>query len=207
MDKTKISKDLDMYGALMCEVKNRTHAVLEMLKGHTTTLYPITNIEFMCLQVRKVLELISMGSLVVNQEEFEAIGIKYSKFWNAKLILQDIERLNPKFYPVAVDEIPVKTGDIVNDIQEKSSGFLTRDEFVEVYDKCGKMMHSQNPFGAKYDYESYRGMIFEWLHKIYGLLGTHLIHLKGDEGFYLIHMEEKGQKGVHGYYFKKEDDG
>ena len=63
MDKAKIDKDLEMYG-----VKNRTHAVLEMIKGHTNTLYPITNIEFMCLQIRKVLELISMGSLVVNRE-------------------------------------------------------------------------------------------------------------------------------------------
>ena len=206
MKTSKINKDLEMYCALMCEVKNRTHAIIEMLKGHTTTLYPITNIEFMCLQIRKVLELISMGSLVVNQEEFDAIGAQYSKFWNARLILQDIERLNPKFYPVAVNEVPTDEEGVAKDIQEKASGFLTREEFVTVYEKCGKMMHAQNPFGAKYDYESFKAKVLEWLHKIYGLLGSHLIHLKGDDGFYLIHMEERNNKGVHGYFFKRDED-
>lgn len=86
----------------MNEVKKRTVAITNMLRGLTTTSYKATNIEFMCLQIRKILELISMGSLVLNKEEFEAIGQKYAQYWNARLILQDIERLNPDFYPIPV---------------------------------------------------------------------------------------------------------
>lgn len=99
MEDSKRSKELDMYCALMNEVKKRTQAITDMLRGRTTTSFRSTNIEFMCLQIRKMLELISMGSLVLNKEEFEAIGKKYEDFWNAKQILQDIERLNPDFYP------------------------------------------------------------------------------------------------------------
>ena len=64
--KGKADKDLDLYCKLMAEVKGRLYAALEILKGHTRTSYKVTNIEFVCLQIRKVLELISMCSLVAN---------------------------------------------------------------------------------------------------------------------------------------------
>lgn len=70
MDKIKINEDLTRYCALMNEVKKRTYAITHMLKGLTKTSYKTTNIEFMCLQIRKMLELISMGSLVLNKDEF-----------------------------------------------------------------------------------------------------------------------------------------
>jgi len=201
MDNSKIDKDLTMYCALMNEVKRRTYAVTEMLRKHTTTSYPATNIEFMCLQIRKILELISMGSLVVNREEFDAIGKKYSEYWNARLILQDIERLNPEFYPIAINEVPVNVGQVVNNLQPKPDGFLTRNDFVKVYEKCGKMMHSYNPFGSHYDFDYYESKIGDWINLIISLLNSHLIHIKGIDGFYLIHMEEEGREDVHGYYF------
>ena len=207
MEGPTIDKNLDLYCALMNEVKKRTLAITQMLKGQTTTTFPSTNIEFMCLQIRKILELVSMGSLVVNKEEFEAIGKKYNDFWNAKLILQDIERLNPSFYPVAIKEVPSQKEGVVNELQNKTEGFLTRDDFVNVYDKCGKMMHSYNPFGSHYDYDFYASKIVEWESLIIGLLNSHLIHIKGIDGFYLIHMHEDGREDVHGYYFGKEDEG
>lgn len=203
MENSNIDKNLDMYCALMNEVKKRMLAITQMLERQTTTSFPATNIEFMCLQLRKILELISMGSLVVNKDEFKAIGKKYEDFWNAKLILQDIERFNPGFYPTAIIEGPSQIEGVENDLQNKSEGFLTRDDFVKIYDKCGKMMHSNNPFGSHYDYGYYSGKIAEWVGLIVGLLNSHLIHIKGIDGFYLIHMQEEGREDVHGYYFGK----
>ena len=74
MQDLKRNKELDMSCALMNEVKRRTQTITDMLRGRTTTSFRSTNIEFMCLQIRKMLELISMGSLVLNKDEFEAIG-------------------------------------------------------------------------------------------------------------------------------------
>lgn len=203
MGDSKIDKDLQLYCILMNEVKRRTLAITQILQGVSTTSYKVTNIELMCLQIRKILELISMGSLVVNQEEFEAIGKKYAQYWNARLILQDIERLNPDFYPIAIQEVPSKRPGVSNDLQIKTAGFLTRKDFIKVYEKCGKMMHASNPFGSQSDFDYYSSMIPEWEDLIIGLLNSHLIHLKGVEGFYLIHMQENGREDVHGYYFEK----
>ena len=205
MEDSIIKQTLGLYCTLMNEVKNRTFAVTQVLNGLTTTTFEATNIEFMCLQIRKILELISMGSLVMNKDLFEEIGQKYSQYWNAKYILSDIERLNPNFYPIPIIEVPSDQKKIVNDLQNKTSRFLTRDDFVKIYDKCGMMMHASNPFGSKYDYDFYNKQINEWLDLIIELLNSHLIHIKGIDGFYLIHMEETGEKGVHGYYFEKKN--
>lgn len=203
MDEKKVNEDLARYCALMNEVKKRTVAIINMQRGLMTTSYKATNIEFMCLQIRKILELISMGSLVLNKEEFEAIGQKYAQYWNARLILQDIERLNPDFYPIPVQEVPSTRPAVINELQNKTTGFLTRDDFVKVYEKCGKMMHANNPFGSQADLEYYTAKIPEWEDLIIGLLNNHIIHLKGVEGFYAIHMQEDGKDDVCGYFFER----
>lgn len=201
MEDPKFDNGIEMYCGLMNEVKKRIKAITDILKGDTTTSFRSTNIEFMCLQLRKILEYISMGSLVLNKEEFESVGKKYEDFWNAKLILQDIERLNPNFYPIAVQEIPSQRKGVINDIENKKDGFLSREDFVKIYDKCGKIMHSPNPFGSHYDYDFYESKIVEWESLIIGLLNCHLIHIKGIDGFYLIHMKELGCESVKGYFF------
>ena len=206
MNEIKINEDLARYCALMNEVKKRTYAITHMLKGLTTTSYKATNIEFMCLQIRKVLELISMGSLILNKEEFEAIGQKYAQYWNARLILQDIERLNPDFYPKPIIEVPSTRPGVINDLQNKTTGFLTREDFVRVYEKCGKLMHANNPFGSQTDLDYYEAKIPEWENLIIGLLNCHIIHLKGVEDFYIIHMHEEGRDDVHGYFFERVED-
>lgn len=206
MDEIKINDNLTRYCALMTEIKKRTQAISHMLMGFTKTSYKATNIEFMCLQIRKMLELISMGSLVLNKEEFEAIGQRYAQYWNARLILQDIERLNPNFYPIPIQEVPSTRPGVTNDLQNKINGFLTREDFVKVYEKCGKMMHANNPFGSQADFDYYTAKIPVWKDLIIGLLDCHIIHLKGVEGFYIIHMHEDGKNDAQGYFFERVDD-
>lgn len=193
--------DINLYVQLMTEVKHRTSTIQNMLNGTHTTGDAATDAEFMCLQIRKILELIAMGSIVANKEEFEATCNKFNNYWNARLILQDIERLNPDFYPKSLVEIRLETGSVKSRIEEKTNGFLTRDEFVKVYEKCGKFMHSYNPYGSLHDTDYYIANIPVWLNKIIGLLNCHLIRLLGATNFFLIHMQEDGDDKVHGYNF------
>jgi len=193
--------DLDLYVSLMNEVKKRTTAITQILSKQKTTSFQATNIEFMCLQIRKILELISLGSLVANKKEFESEQIKYQKYWHAERILNDIERLNPDFYPRPIIEIHSNRPNVKNDLIDKTDGFLTKTEFIKVYEKCGKIMHADNPFGSKVDLDYYEKQIADWLNKLIGLLNSHMIRLKGHDNFYLIHMHEERDDLVHGYNF------
>lgn len=193
--------DLELYVHLMNEIKKRSNSVLTMLQKKYSTAYPVTNIEFMCLQIRKMLELISLGSLVINKSDFEEQKIKYEKFWHAERILSDIERLNPDFYPKPIYEKPSSVLGIKNDFIELEDGYLKRDEFAKIYEKCGKIMHADNPFGSKVDIKYYESQIMNWLDLIVRLLNTHVIRLKDNNNFYLIHMKEDRDDLVHGYNF------
>lgn len=119
------------YCDVMEEIKRRTTVLQAFLRGQWHTFYKATTIESACLQIRKVLELIALGSLVLNRKEFERINAEFAKCWNARLILQNIERLNPDFYPNPIQDVNGQLVDI-------KSGFLTRKKFPKVYKKCWK---------------------------------------------------------------------
>ena len=67
-------------------------------------------------------------------------------------------------------------------------------------------MHANNPFGSQADLDYYATKTPEWEDLIIGLLNCHIIHLKGVDGFYIIHMQEEDRDDVHGYFFEKVED-
>ena len=121
----------------------------------TAVLYKATTIESAYLQFRKILELIALGSLVANKDEFSKVYNDFAKYWNARHLLKDLERLNPNFYPRPVVEVPSKRAGTKMDLQDKKDGFLTKDEFLKLYEKCGAIMHAGNPYGSQIDYGYY----------------------------------------------------
>jgi hypothetical protein len=68
------------------------------------------------------------------------------------------------------------------------------------------MMHANNPFGSQADLDYYTTMIPEWQNLIIGLLNCHVIHLKGVEDIYIIHLKEEGKDDVQGYIFERVKD-
>ncbi|WP_258239032.1 hypothetical protein [Arcobacter sp. F155] len=194
-------KERQKYANVMNEIKRRTSVIYSILNGKKNTLYKATNIELMCLQIRKILELIALCSLVANQRLFLKKINNLQKMWNAKLILADIEKLNPDFYPKPIDEVPSKKEGIINEFIDIKEGFLTKDEFIKVYDKCGKILHAENPLGNGIDYKYYEKVIPEWMGKIKRLLNSHTIKLLNDKNMYLVHMQENGKEGSTVYVF------
>lgn len=95
---------------MVCEKENGSNK--NYCVERKTTLFPITNIEFMTLQIRKIIEHIAMGNLIANKELYEEYSAKFSSNWNARYIFRDLERLNFKFYPE-----PVKS-DYTKEVEE-----------------------------------------------------------------------------------------
>lgn len=192
--------DIQKYCNLMNEVKRRTLVINAFGNRMTTTPFGATNIECVYLQLRKILELIALGSLVANRVEFSKIYSEFSKYWNAQYLLRDIERINPEFYPQPIIEKPGTKPGVKSDWEDKTSGFLTKEDFLKLYEKCGEIMHAGNPYGTEIDYAYYEKSIQDWLTKITGLLSSHLIKLVNDSNLYLIHMREDEKDGNVGHY-------
>src|SRR6266446_9457801 len=89
----------NQYCSLMEEIRLRTNVLNAFIEGNATAVYKATNIESTYLQFRKILELVAFGSLVANREAFSVVYTEFARFWNARRLLEDIERVNPGFYP------------------------------------------------------------------------------------------------------------
>lgn len=186
------------YCNLMAEVKGRI-AVLDSVYTKKVDLgSDLARLEFSALLLRKSLEQVAIASLVSNKKAFTAAYDHFAESWNARLIVRDIERVNPHFYPVPINDEVVDPISKHRHITQLTDGFLTQDEFVKAYDKCAALLHAQNPYGSIPDLAYFDRSIPIWKGQLFHLLDRHYIRLAGDDNIYLIHMHENDGK-VHHY--------
>jgi hypothetical protein len=187
----------------MDEVKRR-FKVMEYFSGKGGhALYKYTTLETIALQMRKVLELVAMASLVANKPLYAATYTNFAKHWNAKLLLRDLERVNPDFYPKPIRELPPLAPGENGRFEEVADGYLTKEHFILLYEKCGGLLHARNPFGAELRYGEFARSSPTWTAQIRNLLTCHSVQLVGDTNMYLVHMKEPGHDEVRAYVFKR----
>jgi len=191
-----------LYCGLMEEIKKRIEAVTSILDGSFTTCYRAVNVECMVLQIRKVLELVALGSLVIHEEEYRRQHQKFAKHWHAARIIKDVEEINPDFYPVPFREVPSSTPGVKRDWIDLTDGFMTKGKLIEVYDRCGSILHASNPFAGHADYEKHEKLIPEWATLIRNLLNAHRIHLADGKTVLVFHMKGEQDGSVQAYTFE-----
>ncbi|WP_285393799.1 hypothetical protein [Marinobacter azerbaijanicus] len=103
-----------------------------------------------------------------------------AKDWHAARILRKIESINPDFYPVPIDGFDRQGWHRVQ------GGYLTRKQFERLYDECGAMLHSQNPFSKGKSSSTFHKKVPGYLGRIETLLSEHLVELA--ESRELIHV-------------------
>lgn len=168
------------YASMMWECRYRVETLRDFTSGKTHCTYLQTTIEAEALQLRKLLELIAFSSLVSYQEAYRSVRNDIAKDWHAARILRKIENINPEFYPVPIDGFDRKGWHRVQ------GGYLTRKQFERLYDKCGAMLHSQNPFSKGKSSLAFHKKVPEYLDRIETLLSEHLVELA--ESRELIHV-------------------
>jgi hypothetical protein len=200
------SEDISKYCDCMEEIKRRTHAVHAILSKQYTTPCKATNIEFICLQIRKILELVALASLVANKDEYARHHKKFAEHWRAKAILDSIEKINPRFYPVPGKQVrDPKTGKVTH-LDLVKEGFLAQSEFSDVYNSCSEAIHAVNPFGDAVDYRNLEKQIPLWMTKLKTLLNHHQIQLLNEKQMLWVLMQAKTDGKVHAWIFEKVDD-
>lgn len=194
--------DIQKYADLMDEIKRRTSVIDYFATGAGHALYEPTTIESICLQLRKILELIAMGSLVANKKAYSKAHSDFAKHWNAKYLMRDVELINSDFYPKPIIENPSQQENVVSEWQDRPNDYLTKKNFIKVYNKCGAIMHAGNPYGSQIDYSWYEQRISTWREQVINLLNCHTIRLVDNPNIYLVHMKEEGDEKVHYYTFE-----
>ena len=191
------------YADCMEEIKMRTTVVDGFLSGKCHAMYVQTTAESISLQIRKILELVALASLVANRTEYQKHRRNFHSDWNGKRILETLEIANMQFYPKPTKQVLDQTTGKVVSLEDITSGFLTKRDYVRLYDRCGGILHADNPFSPKRDIQSFLDSVPGWMEKIMRLLNHHVIQLVDDDQQIWVLMHAKSDGKAHVYEFER----
>ncbi len=132
--------------------------------------------ELIFLQLRKSLELIAFASLAANKDAYAAVFPTFAEDWKAKRILEKIEKINPYFYPMALNA-PEEIAPGRKHFSRPDNGFMTKDEFLGLYQIASEVLHTRNPFTGKDPTINIKYSAPEWAARIQRLLAWHRVGL------------------------------
>lgn len=141
-----------IYLSKVSEAIARIGASAEFLDTYKTT-NSVPILEAAVLQARKALESVAYAAIAPNKasyEKFRAQAEKpadYRKDFNARAILQHLAKINPDFYPSPL--MPAtQTAPGHWHYERRADGYLTKGNFEAFYDRLGKYLHADNPWGS-----------------------------------------------------------
>ena len=181
----------------------RTEVVRAFLDGRSTTLNKQTTTESIFLQVRHILELIALSSLVAHKTEYASQRKKFRKFNNANDIVGDLRKKNPHFYPEPTSQVIDPESGKVTEVVAVKNGYLTEQEFCNVLGRCGDLLHAENPFAKPKEADRFLKVVPEWMGKIMSLLSHHQIKLNDSDLQLWVIMNAEKDGRVHASLMKR----
>jgi len=184
--------EIDIYSEYMTGVRMRIDHITSTLR--IADMPQFAKAEMAFLQLRKALELIAFASLAANKSAYAAVYPTFAEDWKAKRILEKIEKINSDFYPMALNE-PQEIAPGKKHFSRPADGFMTKDEFVVLYQAASEVLHTRNPFTAKDPTIQIKYTVEEWVSRIQRLLTWHQVRLiSGD--LWVVRIPEKGEVQV-----------
>lgn len=167
--------DIQLYVKSMARIRERINFVQTLNVNKIDIRSTAFKGELMFLQFRKVLEEIAFSTLAANREAYSAAYGSFSTHWKAKAVLEELKKLNPNFYPLAL-QAPISAGhdhhfDLIKD------GFMTPDEFVDLYEAASGVIHTRNPYKEGASAIQAKYTVHEWVSRIQTLVSWHRVQL------------------------------
>lgn len=182
--------DAESYCNCMEEIRCRVTVIKGVVNGSISTQYLAFNQELAFVQFRMILELMAFGSIIANKAVYSATYKKFSEHWHAERILKDLEKVNPHFYPVALGPCE-RQPDGVKHFKGATEPVPTKDDFIFLYNTCGKMLHTRNPFTKEDPNIPLRYSVTDWVSRIEKLLSSHLVGLL-DGNLWIVTIPSRG---------------
>lgn len=192
------TQPITLYCGLMEDVKVRLELIRRFTSGEVRVGSNQFTYECVSVQLRKTLESIAFASLCANKVKYSEVHANFAKHWKAKALLNDLKRVHPNFYPVPMKR-PVVKPDGTKHLDRIDDGFLTREDFVFLYDRCSEVIHTRNPFSQAETAIDFVHSVDEWLRKIETLLQLHLVQLADVDTVWVVSMHEPSDGKVHAY--------
>ena len=141
MSKNRSVAPLNLYCGLMDEIKIRVKSIETIIKDQMAPPFPGAIAREHCfLQLRMVCETLAIGCLVIHNQTSDVKA--FEKLWNAKDIMDRLERLNPHSFPRPIQIIRHPPGSqFAMDIIPIMHPPFTKDGFLKLYGHCCDALH------------------------------------------------------------------
>ena len=128
---------MNLYRGIMEEAKIRIAAIDAGTSLQLNLPPPIVR-EHCFLQLRLICELIALGCMVAHGDIKATREPKLQKQWAADKIMEELEKLHPSFYPVAVKQIRTDVGFELDVLHPHP---CDKSELLKIYYECGDVLH------------------------------------------------------------------
>jgi len=180
----------------MARIRQRINVVQTIMSGGIKIDHADQTAELIFVQFRKTLEEIAFASLSANKEKYSEVHANFSKHWRAKDMLAVVDTVNPNFYPIPLPA-PVEAAPGLKHFGEPlTDGFLTRDDFVLLYDRSSEALHTRNPYKEGDPTINIKYTVQEWVSRFQRLLSLHCVTLLNG-GRWIVNIPCEGS--VHVY--------
>jgi len=175
---------LKTYIRCLEEAKHRLAFAEQFVKGASG--HPRINIESACLQFRKALELIAYAAIAPHRWKYEAWRRPaekpqdYRKDFNGRKILHSLAKLNPYSYPRPL--VPPVERDGAWHFEPFRGEYLTKKRYEKVYDRCGDILHADNPWGQDKQYANYMKDFPTYIRWTLDLIRLHTVIIEHEDG-------------------------
>ena len=108
--------------------------------------------------------------------------------------MDTLDRVNPQFYPVPSKPVRLSGDDLVDYDFQPVSEYLTRDDYILLFDKCNDLLHAANPYSDNQPpYEQFMDEAVDWLRKTMALLNHHEIFPLDTDLMFVVQMGRADQ--------------
>jgi len=167
---------LHKYLRLMGDISRRLKIIKDIHSNAEKSLDKLYHYESIYFHLRKILEIIVKAPMLINETEYREISKSPENHWRIQQIVEGLKKINPDFYPKPI-EIVKHEGE-PDEFISKTSGYLTVEELIEVYNHSSSFLHIRNPLKDEnpIDFAIESETVLKAIQNIENLLFMHTIH-------------------------------
>ncbi|MFN3959173.1 MAG: hypothetical protein ACK4NP_04610 [Parvularculaceae bacterium] len=189
-----------IYQDMIVDAGDRLNRVSAKLNAKNASLFEL---EEAALHLRMALELIAFAAIAPNKSEYERIrsqavqAADFTRDFHAKRIFQDLARINPDFFPLAL-KAPKRTIDGNWLFERRAADTMSRNQFEKIYDRLGRLTHARNPWGQQADYGEMQKQMASAAQRARNLIERHAAFIRTPNftGCWLVQPSTEGRPVV-----------
>lgn len=180
--------DIEAYQGVLNDIGARLRLVRDLLRQPMD----VAHQEWVAVELRIVLELVVLGSLVTNREAISKVSsvLKIKGVTDAQKI---VERVNPEYWPTPMTGSRRPEGTLIGE-PLSTAEFLREADWGREYGFLSELVHAWSPYDSPRDVAADLARLQNLFDRVEVLLRQHLITLAGYRDAYVGQLDlEKGE--------------